>query len=119
MNIVELLAWQWEGYGKYHRSRTNLIIHIIAIPIFVFSVLSAIYSLLTLSLLGFIYSMTSALIAFGAQGFGHSKEELPAEPFTGPKQAVMRILLEQFITFPKFVLTGGWYAAFTSNNRKS
>lgn len=47
----------------------------------------------------------------GAQGFGHNKEAMPAEPFTGPKNAIIRIMLEQLYTFPKFVLSGKWYKA--------
>ncbi|MBL4830936.1 MAG: hypothetical protein JKY55_13765 [Aliivibrio sp.] len=45
------------------------------------------------------------------QGVGHKKERLPPEAFTGPANVIVRILLEQTYTFPKFVLTGGWAKA--------
>jgi len=31
-----------------------------------------------------------------------------SEPFTGPLNAMSRIFLEQWVTFPRFVLSGGW-----------
>ena len=34
-----------------------------------------------------------------------------APPFTSPANAVARIFCEQWITFPRFVLSGGWYRA--------
>ena len=34
MGISELLRWQWGGYAKYHQSRANLLIHIVAVPLF-------------------------------------------------------------------------------------
>ena len=34
MSALELLRWQWEGYPRYHRSRFNLLLHIVAVPIF-------------------------------------------------------------------------------------
>jgi hypothetical protein len=36
---------------------------------------------------------------------------VPPEPFTGPLNAVARIFLEQWITFPLFVLSGSWWKA--------
>lgn len=118
MNISELLEWQWKGYRKAHCSRINLIIHIISVPFFILGTLSLVLSLLSLSLIGVVSSIFTVALAFGAQGFGHSKEKVAAEPFSSPKQALIRIFLEQFFTFPKYVFTGGWYAAFVSNKQK-
>ncbi len=94
-------------------------IHIVAVPFFIFGVLSLILSLLTFSLIGIVSSFLTVALAFGVQGFGHSKEKIAAEPFASPKQAIIRIFLEQFITFPKFVFTGGWYASFVANNQET
>lgn len=35
MNVAELLRWQWDGYPRVHRSRANLLIHIVVVPLFV------------------------------------------------------------------------------------
>lgn len=40
-------------------------------------------------------------LSLAIQGRGHSKEPVPAEPFTGPRNAIARILLEQWVTFPR------------------
>ena len=34
MSVSELLRWQWEGYPRYHRARVNLLVHIVAVPLF-------------------------------------------------------------------------------------
>ncbi|NVK39734.1 MAG: terminase [Oceanospirillaceae bacterium] len=118
MNIPELLEYQSKGYRKVHSARLNLMIHIIAVPFFVIGVLALVFSLINLSSVNAIASILTIILSFGAQGFGHSKEEFAAEPFSSPKQAVVRIFLEQFITFPKYVIFGGWYSAFKSSNKK-
>ena len=53
----------------------------------------------------------SALSPVALQGRGHRKEPVPPEPFTGLGNALSRIFLEQWITFPRFVLSGGWLRA--------
>ncbi len=63
----------------------------------------------------FLFAM---MLSFGFQGVGHSKETNPSEPFTGVKNAMVRILAEQFYTFPKFVLSGKWYQALRKLEQK-
>jgi hypothetical protein len=45
------------------------------------------------------------------QGIGHKREAAPPIAFEGPIDVVTRIFVEQFVTFPRFVLTGGWWRA--------
>ena len=45
------------------------------------------------------------------QGRGHKGEAVPPAPFSSPANALSRIFLEQWITFPRFVLTGAWWRA--------
>ena len=42
------------------------------------------------------------------QGRGHKLEPMPPAPFTGPWNFIGRLIFEQWITFPRFVLSGGW-----------
>ena len=42
---------------------------------------------------------------------GHRLEPVPPEPFSGPLNFVSRLFLEQWVTFPRFVITGGWGTA--------
>ncbi|EKO3559993.1 hypothetical protein HJA72_000668 [Vibrio fluvialis] len=73
-------------------------------------------SLLGLELVSALSSLVIMALSFGLQGLGHSKEVNPAVPFTGFKNAVVRILLEQFYTFLRFVLTGKWYRAWRDSD---
>ncbi|KNC66626.1 Mpo1-like protein [Pseudoalteromonas ardens] len=111
MKIKALLAWQWQGYETFHQSTINLWLHIVAVPLFIlgFALCFAALFFLNITLFG-----SATLLMVGsliAQGIGHKEEALPPAPFTGALNAVLRIILEQVYTFPKFVLTGGWYAA--------
>jgi len=111
MKIRDILKWQWNGYNKFHNSRINLWIHIVAVPVFIFGTLCFINSVISLNFFSLIYSVLLMALSIGVQGFGHNKEEVPAEPFSGAKNAFIRIFLEQLYTFPKFVISGKWYSA--------
>ncbi len=56
-----------------------------------------------------------AALALAAQGRGHRLETTPPIPFRSPLDAVARLIVEQLVTFPRFVLSGGfarsWKAA--------
>jgi hypothetical protein len=54
-------------------------------------------------------------LSIAIQGRGHGTEPVPAEPFTGMGNAVTRILLEQWVTFPRFALSGGWMRALQAH----
>lgn len=112
MVIKDLLEWQWQGYVNFHQSRSNLLIHIIAVPVFILAFALFWFSVLHLQLTLTVTAVLCMLVSILLQGIGHKKEQLPPEPFTGAKNAVLRIVLEQLYTFPKFVLTGGWLSAF-------
>lgn len=111
MKINEILEWQWEGYTRYHRSHFNLWVHIVTVPVFIASFMIFFFALITRDIQTVILSPLTMSIAFGLQGVGHSKEPTPASPFTSISNAIIRILLEQFITFPKFVFSGKWFDA--------
>jgi hypothetical protein len=51
------------------------------------------------------------VVSLALQGRGHRQEQVPPEPFTSPANAISRLLLEQWVTFPRFVLSGGWLRA--------
>lgn len=111
MNIKALIQWQYKGYSKYHKSKLNLWIHIVAVPLFIYSLYSTLYNLINLEILTSFNSAILMAISIISQGFGHKQEELPPEEFTGARNAILRIVLELHYTFPKFILTGGRYSA--------
>ena len=108
MTARELLKWQWEGYPRYHQSRANLALHVAVVPLFLAGNIIAVISLVTQSWPGVLLGVALTLFSVLAQGRGHKREPVPPEPFTSPANAISRIFLEQWVTFPRFVATGGW-----------
>lgn len=111
MNGLELLRWQWSGYPKYHRSRANLTIHIVAVPVFLLGNVGLVAAVVERSLVLGVASLAATIISIAVQGRSHRKEEVPPEPFTSRTNAIARIFLEQWVTFPRFVISGGWLRA--------
>jgi len=111
MGIRELLGWQWQGYTTYHHSRFNLLIHIVAVPLFLAGNIGLIAAIFKGAPWAAIVSLAAMVLSIAVQGRGHLAEAVPSVPFTSPANAVSRILLEQWITFPRFVLSGGWLRA--------
>mgnify|MGYP001187807998 CR=1 FL=1 len=106
-----LLARQFAVYPDGHRDRRNLIIHAFTAPFFVLgncAVLVAPFTTGWLALGGVALMAT----AFALQGRGHRLETARPAPFTSPLNAVLRIFAEQWITFPRFVLSGRFSRAW-------
>jgi hypothetical protein len=109
MSIEKFLQWQWSGYSAAHRNRTNLLIHIVAVPLFMSATLLAVYSLIRFSLPTLAGAALCVLLSLILQGRGHKLEAKAPEPFKGGLDFILRLFAEQWITFPRFVLTGGWF----------
>jgi hypothetical protein len=106
-----LLAWQWSVYPAGHRNTPNLTLHLLTAPLFVLGTVSVVASPLVgwqLAPLGFL----GMLIAFAAQMTGHKTEASPPKPFRGPSDVVARFFVEQWITFPRYVVSGGFWQAW-------
>lgn len=113
-----LVTWQWRGYAATHRNPINLIVHLIAVPLFVLASLVLLSALFQLSVLPLILGVIGLLAALALQAHGHRLESKPQEPFSDTTDAVQRLLLEQFFTFPRFVLNGGWWRAWKTRQRR-
>jgi phage terminase small subunit len=109
--VLTLLRWQWQGYPRFHAHRGNLLLHIVAVPAFQLGAVALVAGAVGLSPLRAILGAAAMGLSVVTQGRGHRLEQNPPEPFTSPFQAVGRILLEQFVNFPRFVLSGGWWRA--------
>ena len=116
MNPQPLLQWQWQGYPRFHRTRRNLLIHIVAVPVFLLGNVFILLSVFRGEWLAAVAALAVTAVAFSVQGLGHKGEPEPAIPFSGPLNAVTRIFAEQWITFPRFVLSGGWLRAWKTAN---
>jgi hypothetical protein len=111
VSVAQLLRWQWEGYPRYHQSRANLLLHILMVPLFLIANVVLIVALVERSWWSAFAAVVVMLFSVAVQGRGHRQETVPPESFTGPLNAVSRIFLEQWVTFPRFVLSGGWSRA--------
>lgn len=113
MSFSELLEWQWSDYSDKHRNHNNLLIHIVAVPLFWSGALDLLGALLYRGLLGGLFAMVGGFILMGLslflQGKGHGMEQSAPAPFKHPGEFVARVLAEQFVTFPRFVLSGAWW----------
>lgn len=103
-----LLNWQWRGYARNHRNPANLLIHMLAVPAFIAGMLAFVTLTLRAQWLGALIAILVSVAAFALQGVGHNRESEAPEPFAGPGDFLARIFAEQFITFPRFVLSGQW-----------
>lgn len=106
--LGRLAAWQWADYGRYHQSRANLLVHIVAVPLFLLGNVTVLAGLVVLSGWVMLSGLALSALAFAVQGAGHKGEPVPSVPFTGPANVAGRILVEQWVTFPRFVLSGQW-----------
>ena len=111
MTTKDLLAWQWDGYARYHQSRVNLLLHIVLVPLFLAGNVLLVVGLVRLSWVEGLVGFALMGFSMALQGRGHRGETIAPVPFSGPANALSRIFLEQWITFPRFVFTGAWWRA--------
>jgi hypothetical protein len=108
---------QWADYAETHRSRANLWLHLVVVPVFLLAQALALWALV----LGAWWTLALALAAmFGALGLqqrGHAQEARRPAPFASLGQAVLRLWLEQCVTFPRFVISGRWWQAVRATRR--
>lgn len=106
-----LLRWQWRGYARNHNHPRSLLLHMVAVPMFMAGSVLFLYGALALSVPAVALGVLCMALSMMLQGRAHRLEAVRPEPFAGPLDIALRILAEQWITFPRFVLSGQWWAA--------
>ncbi len=106
---TRLLAWQWSDYSAKHRDRGNLLLHIVVVPLFQLGTLALIYGAVAGRLGVAVLGVVAMVVSIVALGRGHHRERQTPTPFSGTDDVVTRLLIEQWVTFPRFVLSGQWY----------
>ena len=105
-----LLKWQWAGYTGTHCDRRNLALHAATAPVFIGGALALLASpLLGAAAAGGVGAMSLSLLA---QRRGHRLEGKAPAAFRGPPDVIARFFAEQFVTFPRFIVSGGFAAAW-------
>jgi phage terminase small subunit len=107
-----LLAWQWSDYTAKHRDRGNLLLHAVAVPLFWLSTLLLVASLVTRESVAVVFAAAGLGVSILLQGRGHRREREAPTPFEGAGDFVSRLVVEQWVSFPRFVLSGGWLRNF-------
>jgi len=103
-----------QDYARFHRDPGNMLIHIVAVPAFIYGTWLVLSGVLAGRWLGAVFGLAAIGVSLAVQGIGHKREPTPPLPFDGPGDFIKRILTEQFYRFPMFVLTGGWFRALRS-----
>ena len=106
----DLLRWQWELYAQGHTHRWNLVLHAFTNPLFQSGTIAALSGPFT-SWAVVLGGAIAMVVAVALQGRGHKLEATAPVPFADPLDAVARIFVEQWITFPRFVLSGAFRRA--------
>src|SRR3989304_790898 len=112
-----LLEWQWSDYSAKHRNRANLLVHIVAVPLFQIGTVILAYAAIRVSAAAGALAAACMVAALLAQGRGHRLERETPPPFDGAAASASRFVAEQWVTFPRFVLSGAWHRNFTSAGR--
>ena len=107
-----LLAWQLAHYPLHHADRRNLAIHLVTVPLFMLGTLVLVGGCASASPAWALAGLLAMPLAVALQGRGHALEREPPQPFRGPLDVLARIVAEQWITFPRFVLSGGFGRAW-------
>ncbi|MBR7799045.1 terminase [Undibacterium fentianense] len=110
-----LIEWQWKGYQQFHQSRKNLLIHIFAVPAFLLANIGLLVSFIRGFYLIAPLMLVVMLFSIAVQGKGHAQEPVASIPFNSAGNAIARLLIEQWINFPRFVLSGAWWRAWQTS----
>lgn len=111
MDIAELIEWQRLDYASKHRLRRTLLVHIVAVPAFIAGNVALVAALSLGMWMAAVLALVVMMASLAWQGRCHRGEPEQPAPFSGPGQAVARIFIEQWVTFPRFVFSGDWALA--------
>ncbi|OEC32682.1 Protein of unknown function [Pseudomonas cuatrocienegasensis] len=108
------LANQLRDYARSHSHPTNLLIHLLTVPLFIVASAVLLNGLLQLSFVALVTGIIGLVAAVILQRAGHRFETDTPETMPDIKQ----LLREQFVTFPQFVLNGGWLRAWRASRHR-
>jgi hypothetical protein len=94
-------------YHTLHHHRVNLLVHALTVPMFMAGSVATGAALVGpwwLALVG----LAAMITAVGAQGLTHRLEHAPPFRFAGPLDFARVLFVEQWLNFPRYVLTGGF-----------
>ena len=108
ISFVELIGWAWRETLPVRRNTRNLVIHIVAVPLFVLGHVLLIGGVLASGWLA-VAGLLCVVVSIAVQGFGHSLERQQVHRFTAPRDFLRHLYAEQFFNFGRFLFSGQWY----------
>jgi hypothetical protein len=87
------------------------VIHALFVPLFLAGTLAVPASVVAHFALAPV-GVLLMIVAVVVQGRGHSFEANRPAPFKGRSDFLVRLFVEQWVTFPRFVLSGGYARAW-------
>jgi len=101
-------------YAQTHANKLNLTLHLFAVPLFILANIGFLLSIAKLKLLPALICVELMALSLWLQRRGHALEQISPEPFKNGWNFAYRLYVEQFYTFPRFALSGGWKENFFS-----
>src|SRR5262249_60918159 len=103
-----LLQWQWSDYSAKHRDPTDLLLHIVAVPLFDIGTIALLAGAAVGSGRAAVLGLAGMVAAGVLEGRGPRRGGGTPTPFAGALGFVGRVFVGQWITFPRLFLSGGW-----------
>jgi len=110
-----ILVWQWSRYAATHRDRRNLLVHALTAPLFLMGVCALVSGLLQARWVLAGVGLLGVALPVVLQGRTHKLETNAPAPFRGPADVAARLFVEQWVTFPRYVLSGGFASAWRAS----
>jgi hypothetical protein len=102
----------WADYHRVHATRANLLLHLVAVPLFAAAFVLSIIHVFRGDYLAAGLSLAVAILAMALQGRGHKLETEVPRPFSSPLDFIRRWFTEQFLVFPLFFMSGRWWRQY-------
>ena len=106
----------WSDYLRVHANRSNLLIHLVAVPLFIAALATLASFVIGGNWTKAFFAFLATVAAMAMQGRGHRMEISAPRPFSGPGNFLRRWFSEQFVIFPLFVLSGRWLTQYRTSN---
>lgn len=114
MTFPELVDQQWSGYADRHRDKTHLMLKIVAVPLVWIAGIQIFGALLLMLVPGvsgigvLVWALALVAVSVFLQVRGATLEAVPPRPFAFTKDTALWFAADDFVNFPRFVLTGEW-----------
>src|SRR5262249_61501245 len=97
---ANLLRWQWSDYAAKHQNRANLIIHVVAVPLFQVGTVLLVAGVGIRAMLAIGGALACLALAVWMGGRGHARGRGGPTPFDGALGFARRFVAGPGVTCP-------------------